>query len=123
MTFCNMYLCLYQVNTSDHFSNGVFNLDARIDFNKIYIIITVYQKLNCSNIIIMYGSADVNCIFIILFFNRRRQTKRRRYFNYFLESALKAAISFIEVHYIIVVVCYNLYFNMLWLVDEFFKKN
>ncbi len=50
-------LGLNQIDTGDHFSNRMLNLDARVDFYKVKVVLLIDNKLDCAGVVIL-GSLD-----------------------------------------------------------------
>ena len=49
----NFYLLLDQVNSGDHFRNGMFDLNSRVHFNEVKVVIFVDNEFNRRRIVII----------------------------------------------------------------------
>ena len=49
-TGCDLDLCSNQIDTRYHFANGVFYLDASVDFDEIEIVLLIDDEFNSSRI-------------------------------------------------------------------------
>mmetsp|Transcript_1300 Transcript_1300/g.1725 ORF Transcript_1300/g.1725 Transcript_1300/m.1725 type:complete len:346 (-) Transcript_1300:436-1473(-) len=108
----NLDLTLNYINSSDLLSNGVLNLNTRVDFNEIMSTFTINQKFHCSRIFIV-GSLEKfhgvikECLTCCLW-----KSYCWTCFNYFLVPSLYRAIAVIQVHSSTSAITKHLDFNM-----------
>src|SRR5579875_1954688 len=111
-----------QVDSRNHFGDGMFYLNAGIDFNEIEMAGGfVAEKFDGSGAGIAdfsEGFGDALAHGIASFGVEHR---RRGFFNDFLMAALNGALTFAEVHDIAVTVADDLEFDVARLLDKLFK--
>ena len=119
-TLSNQQLRCYDINICNHFCDRMFHLDARVDFDKVKII-SFNKKFYCTCVDIpdIFHQLD-SCLadFLTLLFIHR---DTRRYFYYFLVTALNRTISFKKMDDVSMRIPENLYFDMLRISDVFFN--
>ena len=81
-------LPLYQVEPSNHLSNRVFNLQARVHLHEIKTAAWLNNKLNGTCTHIVHGACRGNCSFAHRTASLFCHARRRRLFNHFLMAPL-----------------------------------
>ena len=119
----HQYLRAYQVNSRDHFRDGVLHLNARVHFNEIPLLrIDVVQELDRTCIAILRLTRQFNCGGAKFVANTRRQICRRRELYHFLVPPLHGTIPLVQVQQVPVLVGENLHFNVPRSRQKFLQK-
>ncbi len=100
----------------------MFNLKARIHFQKEKIHIGIYQKFNRSCSLVLATFADIHCSFTHFFAQFIIQQGRGCFFNNFLVSALDRTFPLEQINCISTFVSKNLNFDMSWFGNKFLNK-
>ena len=123
VTHRNQNLTSNDVNARYFFRNGVFNLHAWIDFDEINLLVFIHQKFDRSRARILNVATNPHCIIIQFVFSFLRKRQGRRNLDDLLKPPLHGTITLVKMHQIAVSVAQNLDFNVLGIVNKFFKKN
>mmetsp|Transcript_13723 Transcript_13723/g.24109 ORF Transcript_13723/g.24109 Transcript_13723/m.24109 type:complete len:299 (-) Transcript_13723:118-1014(-) len=115
-------LGLYDVDSRDFFGDGVFDLNPRIDLNKIRLIILIEQKLHSPRILILHLARQVYRILVQLLPQLHRQTPRRRHFNHLLMPSLNRTVTFPKVDDVALPITNDLDLNVPWTLHVPFRK-
>ena len=121
VAFCNQDLCLYDIDVRDHFSDGMFYLYTRIDFDEVEMLfILVDEEFNSACIDIIDILHQFDSCFIDLVAQALRKRPCRSHFNDLLMTALDGAVSFEKMNDMAVFITKNLDFDVLRVHDAFF---
>mmetsp|Transcript_20220 Transcript_20220/g.42352 ORF Transcript_20220/g.42352 Transcript_20220/m.42352 type:complete len:275 (-) Transcript_20220:965-1789(-) len=119
----NLDLRLDQIHTRHFFRDGMFDLNTRIDFNKVGIQILVNQEFDRTRILVLGGLRQFHGIFVQLCSQFIRQGPGGGHFNHLLMTSLDTAITFPQMHDIAGTITDNLNFNVSWSIDKAFDKD
>ena len=98
-------------------------LNTRIHFNKVWIVISVYQKLQCSCIDISNIFTKTDCCIKNLLSCLVWNGKCRRILYDLLVTSLHRAVTVEQMHNIAVIISDHLNLNMLWSFQIFLNEN
>ena len=114
----------YQVDSSHHFGDGVFHLDARVDLDEVPLArIGIHQKLDRARVVIAGRARQAHGGIGQSGAQGRIERHRRRHFHHFLMAALHRAVAFMEVQNVAVAVAQNLYFDVAGAAHEAFQED
>ena len=114
-------LALYDIHIGDHFRDGVFDLDTRIDFDEIEVLfILIDQEFDRAGIHIVDILHQFDSCIADVLSECLRKRPCRRHFDDLLVTALDGAVTFEEMHHIAVLITHDLHFDMLRVHDAAF---
>ena len=112
-----------QVNSSGNFSYGVLNLNTRVHFDKVVVVVLVYQEFHSTNAYISNFLSKFYCFVPQLFQGGLWNGEGGSEFHNLLVTALEGTVSLIQVNDVTVAVCKNLNFDVLGLHQELFHED
>ncbi len=114
----------HQVDAGDHFRDGVFHLNARVDFDEIpFLRVDVVQEFDGAGIAIAGMARDLQRRVANLRAHAIGKIRSGRDFDHFLMAALHGAIAFVQMQQVAVLVGENLHFDMARARKIFFQKD
>ena len=117
-TSSDLNLSSNNIDASDFLSNGVFDLDTRVDFNEVVAVLLVDQELGSTGVAVVDGLSQLHGIGKDTITDINRQTLCGGDLNDLLVTTLNRAVTLEEVNNVSVVVTQQLDLNMLGLVEE-----
>ena len=123
IAFGNLNLRLHNIDACNHFRYRMFNLNTRVNFNKVEFFIACNEEFYRARIDIVdvFHQLQGRITNVLTQFFRKR--KSRCNFNHLLMTPLNGTISFEKMDYIAVFIPHDLYFNMLGIDNAFFQVN
>ena len=117
-------LRLHDVDAGYLFGDGVLDLDARIDFDEIELVVLgVEQELDGPRVLIGDRLADLDRRLADRIANLRVQKRSRRDLDHFLMASLDRAVSLEQMDQVSMLVAEQLHFDVTRLRNEFLDKN
>src|SRR5262249_26327306 len=107
------------VDAGDHLGNGVFDLQARVHFQKVEIPLPVDQKLDRAGAVLTGRAGDLDGGFAHSRAQVRVVETRRTFFDHLLVAALDGAFAFAQVYDIAVFVGQDLNLDVARALNEF----
>ena len=117
-------LGLHQVDSGDHFGDGVLDLDARVDFDEVPAVgVGVEQKFERAGVAVagLFRQSDGGGAKLLA--DRRRQVRRGGHLDHLLVTPLNGAVAFPEMQQVAVMIGQNLDFQVAGAGDVFFQEH
>ena len=114
-------LRLDQIDAGHHFGHGMLDLNPRVDFDEVEVVVLVEDELDGARIGVVGGLDQTHGRFAhgLPFFVR--QVRGRALLDQFLMPALGGAIAFPQVHHVAVMVGQDLNFDVARTFDQFLQ--
>jgi hypothetical protein len=104
---------LDEVDPGNHFGDGVFDLDARVDLDEVHLLrVNVVEEFDGACVTVVRFASEANGGFAELVANARRKIRGGRDLDHFLMAALDGAVTFVEMEQIAMRVAEDLDFKM-----------
>ena len=110
-----------EIEAGDLFGDGMLDLQAGVDFEKIEIEMGVNEKFDGAGVGVAAGAREANGGVAHFFAQIGRHDRGRRFFDYFLVAALHGAFAFAERNDAAVRVGEDLNFDVARLLEIFFE--
>jgi hypothetical protein len=114
----DLNLCSHNINTGNLLSDGVLDLNTRVDLNKVVTTLLIDQELGSTSVAIVGGLCKSDGVVEDGISRLRRKILGRRQLNNLLMTTLHGAVTLVQVNDIAVVVSQQLHLNMLGTVEE-----
>ena len=111
LTRCNTDLPFNKINTSDDFGDWMLDLKASVHFKEEEVSV-LENEFHGSCVVITNSLCCLNSSCTHCFFNACRKTRSRCFFNEFLVTTLRRAVTCRNPHNVAVLVTDKLYFNV-----------
>ena len=123
ITFGNFNLGLHNIKAGNFFGNGMFNLNTRVNFNKVEVAVRGNEEFNRTgaeviNVFHQLNGCVADCLAQFGF-----KRKGRGNFHQFLVAALYGAVALEQMHNVALRIAQNLNFDMFRAFKVFFKVN
>ena len=116
-------LRLHQVDTSHFFGDGVFNLDTRVNFQKVVTTLLVNHKLDGTGVAVVDVLGKRHGVVEKSLTKLRIEIRRRRELDNFLVTTLHGAITLTQVNDIAVGISEDLHFDVSRRLDVTLQKH
>ena len=122
-SFGNFNLGLHNIKAGNFFGNSMFNLNTRVNFNKVEVAVRGNEEFNRTGAEVINVFHQLNgCVADCLAqFGLKR--KGRGNFHQFLVAALYGAVALEQMHNVALRIAQNLNFDMFRAFKVFFKVN
>lgn len=116
-----------EVSASDFFSDGMFNLDAFVDFKEVEVAFVINNEFNSAGVGVLgqFAELDGGAAGFFDDISKRFVVEQGRgsFFDEFLVAALNGAVSFAKVEDFAFAVAEDLDFDVMGVFDKFFDVN
>src|SRR5262249_22643279 len=116
-------LLLHQINSRDHFSDRMLDLEPGVHFKEVKVTILVDQKFDGSRVEVICRPNNLQCCLTHALPQVWRHDRRRALFDDFLMPALDRALALAEIDGVAVSIREDLDFNMARPLDKLLDVN
>ena len=123
IAFGNFNLGLHNIKAGNFFGNGMFNLNTRVNFNKVEVAVRGNEEFNRTGAEVINVFHQLNGCVADCFAQFGFKRKGRGNFHQFLVAALYGAVTLEQMHNVALRIAQNLNFDMFRAFKVFFKVN